>query len=279
MHLKITHLTRYDFDAPVPYGLQHLRLTPSTSGNQDVLSWSIGIEGGKRELGFVDFHGNTVELVSLDSDTRSLSIRCEGEVELRNTNGVLGPHREITPLWLFLRETPLTTIGKGVRDMCRKLDGEGELAQLHELSDRILERIPYQIGKTTPEDGAEAVIEAGHGVCQDHAHVFIACARHMGIPARYVSGYLLVDDQPNQEATHAWAEAHVDGLGWVGFDVSNGVCPDDRYVRVATGLDYAEAAPMSGTRMGPSGQTLKVNVEVSVQDPDLQAQQQQQNQP
>jgi len=112
---------------------------------------------------------------------------------------------------------------------------------------------------------AEDALEAGHGVCQDHAHSFIACCRYMDIPARYVSGYLMMDDRIDQDATHAWAEAYVEGLGWVGFDVSNGISPDTRYVRVATGLDYAEAAPVSGTRFGSAGEALAVQVQVQQQ--------------
>jgi len=99
-------------------------------------------------------------------------------------------------------------------------------------------------------------------VCQDHSHIFIACAREMGMPARYVSGYLMIDGATAQDAMHAWAEAHVDALGWVGFDVSNAISPDARYVRVATGLDYADASPVSGTRVGGTGERLEVRIDV-----------------
>jgi len=99
-------------------------------------------------------------------------------------------------------------------------------------------------------------------VCQDHAHIFIGAARAAGIPARYISGYLMMDDRIDQEATHAWAEAHVEGLGWVGFDVSNGICPDPRYVRVATGSDYRDAAPITGISIGATAEVLTVGVAV-----------------
>jgi transglutaminase-like putative cysteine protease len=100
---------------------------------------------------------------------------------------------------------------------------------------------------------AEAALTAGRGVCQDQAHVFIAGARALGIPARYVSGYLLIDGREEQEAGHGWAEGFVDGLGWIGFDIANEICPDDRYVRVASGRDYRDAAPVKGlvTAMPP----------------------------
>ncbi|WP_343079045.1 transglutaminase family protein [Ostreiculturibacter nitratireducens] len=265
MRLKITHTTRYDFDAPVAYGLQQLRKTPKSSRAQSVLSWTTSIEGGRKELQFEDQHRNVVELVSLDPGARSITVRCEGEVELAETHGVVGAHQGFAPLWLFQRSTDLTKAGPACRDLVRKVEGEGEINRLHNLSTLIGQAVSYEVGKSETHWDAEQVITAGHGVCQDHAHVFIACARLMGHPARYVSGYLMMDDRTEQEATHAWAEAHVDGLGWVGFDVSNGISPDTRYVRVATGLDYSEAAPVSGTRYGGEGEALTVVVEVAQQ--------------
>ncbi len=125
--------------------------------------------------------------------------------------------------------------------------------------------MPYVTGKSELDWTAEDVLTQAVGVCQDHAHVFIASARHMGVPARYVSGYLLMDDRIKQEATHAWAEAWLPDLGWVGFDVSNAQSPDTRYVRIATGLDYFDAAPVSGMRFGKSGERMTVEVEVQQQ--------------
>ena len=136
---------------------------------------------------------------------------------------------------------------------------------LHALSCRILHEVPYKIGETNSDSSADAAIERGYGVCQDHSHIFIACARALGFPARYVSGYLMMEGQDHQDATHAWAEAYVDGVGWIGFDVSNGISPDARYVRVATGLDYREAAPISGLRFGSGTETLSVDVAVQQQ--------------
>lgn len=99
-------------------------------------------------------------------------------------------------------------------------------------------------------------------MCQDHAHIFIAAARHAGHPARYVSGYLMMDDRVDQDATHAWAEVWIGDLGWTGFDVSNGISPDMRYVRIASGLDYSQASPISGMTFGGSGESIDVNVQV-----------------
>ena len=265
MRLKITHLTRYDFDEAVPYGLQQLRLTPKSTRAQEVVAWSTHIEGGKKELSFEDHYRNVVELVSFEPGTTTLVIRSEGEVELTDTAGIVGPHAGFTPLWLFLRSTPLTRAGAGVREIARAVEGEGDIDRLHDLSARIRGAIDYETGVSHPGWTAEEAVEAGHGVCQDHTHVFLTAARAMGYPARYVSGYLMMNDRVSQEAGHAWAEAHIDGLGWAGFDVSNGISPDTRYVRVATGLDYAEAAPVSGHRFGTGGETLSVSLDVAQQ--------------
>jgi transglutaminase-like putative cysteine protease len=143
--------------------------------------------------------------------------------------------------------------------------GDGALPALHSLSTLIRERVNYAVGHTLVDTTAEEAVGIGCGVCQDHAHIFIAAARMMEIPARYVSGYLMMNDRINQEATHAWAEAWVQGLGWVGFDVSNGISPDPRYVRVATGRDYNDAAPVTGISFGAMTDELIVELAVEQQ--------------
>jgi transglutaminase-like putative cysteine protease len=266
MRLRISHTTTYDYEQPVSYALQQLRLTPKSHGAQTVLDWRTQISGGKKQLSFEDAHRNTVDLISFDSGTQHVTVHCEGEVELHETHGVTGPHAGYMPLWMFDRVTPLTKAGPLCRKLLQNLDSSLDLVpRLHQLSEEIRSMVAYETGKSDITWTAEDVLGAGHGVCQDHAHVFIACARAAGIPARYVSGYLMMNDRIEQEATHAWAEAHVAELGWVGFDISNGISPDTRYVRVATGLDYGEAAPVSGTRYGSGGERLTVAVEVQQQ--------------
>ncbi len=122
--------------------------------------------------------------------------------------------------------------------------------------------LPYRGGITDTETSAGEALSGAGGVCQDHSHIFLAAARHLGIPARYVSGYLLIDGVTDQSASHAWVEAHVDGLGWVGFDVSNGISPDNRYIRVATGFDYQDAAPITGLSYGARDESMVVSLRV-----------------
>lgn len=266
MRLSISHTTRYAYDQPVPYALQQLRVTPKSGHGQTVHNWTVAVEGGQKEASFEDQHHNIVDLISFAPGTTQIAVHCSGVVEVEENHGVIGQHGGYMPMWMFLRETDVTKAGPMVRKLVSGVDGEpGSLGWMHALSAAIHGAVAYETGKSEVGWTTEDVLSAGHGVCQDHAHVFIACCRHMGIPARYVSGYLMMNDRIEQEATHAWAEANVDGLGWVGFDVSNGISPDTRYVRAATGLDYAEAAPVSGTRFGTAGETLTVQVQVQQQ--------------
>lgn len=265
MILTISHTTRYRFDAPVTYGLQQLRKTPKSYRAQNVLSWSTNLSGGQQELVYEDFHRNRVELISLQPDIDELIIRSEGDVEMTDTQGIVGAHSGPAPIWLYERQTALTKPGKGTRAIVSDVPDGEMLSRLHALSAIIADRVSYEIGVSHPDWTAEQVVSEGKGVCQDHTHVFITCARLLGCPARYVSGFLMMEDRTDQEATHAWAEAHIEGLGWVGFDVSNGISPDTRYVRVATGLDYVEAAPTRGLRFGGATENLSVAVKVAQQ--------------
>ncbi len=267
MRLRISHTTRYAYDEPVRYGLMQVRKSPLACAGQVIHDWAIRLEGGKQEARFCDQHGNVVDLVRLDADTRELIIICEGEAETEDRGGVAGPHSGYTPLWLFQRDTPLTKAGARIIQLAEKAKRAetDPIARLHALSGLIHAAMKYELGATDSATTAEEALTAGRGVCQDHSHVFISAARRIGYPARYVGGYLLMADRIEQEAGHAWAEAHVDGLGWVGFDVSNAISPDERYLKVATGLDYSEASPVSGFRHGKPGETLGVAIEVQQQ--------------
>jgi transglutaminase-like putative cysteine protease len=262
MRLKIEHSTVYRFDTPVIYGLQQLRKTPKTSYNQSVLTWETRITGGRKEVMFDDHHHNVTELISFEPNVTELTVVSFGEVEITDNAGILGPHHGMTPLWLYTMGTPRTEIGPGTRALVKGMDSEPGIPELHALSDRVRTQVPYTLGASAPDWSAEDAIAAGQGVCQDHTHIMIACARALKLPARYASGYLMLNETTAQDAMHAWAEVHVDGLGWVGFDVSNGVSPDTRYVRVATGLDYSDAAPISGTRVGGVNEELHVSIQV-----------------
>lgn len=274
MRLKIAHTTEYLYDEPVPYSLQRLRLTPTDGPGQKVINWSITVDGAKIEAGYADQFGNRVELVSTEGTEHMIRIVASGEVETHDRAGVFGPHQGFCPLWLFLRETALTKPGKLIRELAGSLKGDSELAKMHALMETLHETVAYTPGTTGTETTAEQALEAKTGVCQDHTHIFIATARLLDIPARYISGYLLMEGATEQAATHAWAEVHLPGLGWVGFDASNKICPNDSYVRVASGLCYRDCAPVSGMRLGPAGENLKVSLTVAASQGQSQTQSQ-----
>lgn len=263
MTRSITHTTRYTFGEAVSYTLQKLRLRPQSGPLQDVQSWDVVIKGGKIEVSYHDHYGNAVDLISADIGATELVITASGTVNTIDKAGVLGPSYGRAPLWHFVQNTALTTPNDAINalgDIAHSTDTT--LNGLHLLSAAILEAVPYETGITDATTTAAGAIIAGKGVCQDHTHIFLSAARQAGIPARYVSGYLQMSDRIDQEASHAWAEAHIDGLGWVGFDVSNGVSPDSNYIRIATGRDASDAAPVSGLRMGSGSEAISVSVQV-----------------
>lgn len=266
MKIAIRHSTSYHFDQPVPYALQRLRLMPKHSAGQQVLKWDMRVDGGTCEAEYDDPHHNHVALVRVGEGVQEVHIECTGEVETDpNFHGIVGKHRGFTPLWLFRRPTPLTEAGTEVKALAGKAkacEAPNDIARLHELSALILSSVAYEVGTTHAATTAEEAARQGQGVCQDHAHIFIAAARLLGFPARYVGGYLFMDGKPEQEAGHAWAEVYVDALGWVGFDISNGISPDERYVRVATGRDYAEAAPIRSMSFGARDHSMVVSLTV-----------------
>lgn len=264
MRLRVDHETRYTYETPVAYGLQQVRLRPKDTRGQKVLDWTVTIEGGSSQLNYIDHNGNCVDLIMIEPGRTETSIRCVGVVENSESDGVLGAHRGFLPLWHFRRSSELTKAGEGVRKIVESLgdSNTGDVTTGHRLSAAILDAVAYEGGNTHTGTTAEEAVRGGTGVCQDHAHIFCSAARLMGLPARYVSGYLMMNDRVEQDASHAWAEAFFEGIGWVGFDISNGYSPDERYIRVATGVDFREAAPVSGMRMGGNDEGVLVSLKV-----------------
>lgn len=267
MRLAIRHTTRYEFSRPVAHGLQRLRLTPKETQGQKIVDWQMEYDGASEELIYEDHHVNTVALVLVDEGVTEVTVTCHGTVDTEDKAGVIGWHSGSLPLWAFLSQTKRTKPGKQMLSMIADVRSEDiePIERLHKLSQHIRDRVDYRVHTSNVDTTAEEAVRDGVGVCQDHTHIFCGAARSLGIPARYVSGYLMMDDRIDQEATHAWAEAHVDGIGWLGFDISNGISPDARYVRVATGRDYTDAAPVTGMSYGAGEQALYVDLAVEQQ--------------
>ena len=260
MHLRIHHRTEYHYKSAPALALQRVRLRPKDDAYATIETWDVRVVGTERQGAFVDGFGNHTELHALAPGSDRIVIEAAGEAHTRMLNGIVSTPQTVG-LWLYQRATALTLAEGAISTLAH--DCDGSVASLHALSTRVREAIVYRIGATGPTTTAAEAIALGAGVCQDHAHAFLAAARLAGVPARYVSGYLRMDDRADQDATHAWAEAHVAGLGWVGFDISNGISPDERYLPIARGLDYRDAAPISGiVRVRPGTEAMRVSLRV-----------------
>jgi transglutaminase-like putative cysteine protease len=264
MRLRVFHRTGYRYSVPIPYAVQSLRLTPVPYQGLTVIAWQVEADSHRPLPRFADGLGNIVHCHSVNRPHAEASVTVEGEVETHRNDGVVLGTPEPLPPPFFLRSTPLTAADEAIFALAREAaSGHDTLERLHGLMTIVHERLAYLPGVTDAQTTAADALRRGSGVCQDHAHLFLAAARALGIPARYVGGYLWTGtNDAAYDASHAWAEAFVAGLGWVGFDGANGVCPDERYVRVGIGLDYWAAAPVRGWRHGAASEEMRVRVQV-----------------
>jgi transglutaminase-like putative cysteine protease len=265
MRLAVRHETHYDYDTPLAYSAQRLHLWPTEFASQQTISWSVTAPGFDRALSYTDGFGNRVHMITFGNLEGPVAIIAEGVVEVTDTAGVVRGLTCLAPDAVFLRQTKPTTANAAIRALSeRQFAGKSVLEGLHALMAEIHHKVAYELGTTHTHTTAAEAFAEGRGVCQDHAHIFIAAARAGGVPARYVTGYLVTGQGASSTAAHAWAEALVPDLGWVGFDPANAKCPTDNYVRVAAGLDSAGAAPIRGSRRGGATERMRVEVRVEI---------------
>lgn len=267
MRLTVSHSTRYRYDPPVRNVTQSLKLSASRFAGQQVLNWHITAEGATIGSPFVDGFGDTVFTLTASGPLDSLEVLVTGTVTTQDHAGVLKGHREKASPQVFLRATPATRADEAILALAQKVKADNaQASQLdiaHALSQAVSDAVRYAPGSTHAHTSAAEALAEGQGVCQDHTQVLIAMARSVGLPARYVSGYLFADaDGVPHEAAHAWAEIYIDTLGWVGFDCANRCCPTEYYIRLGSGLDARDAAPIRGIHSGGSEEQLDVSVVV-----------------
>ena len=265
MRLRIAHSTTYRYEPAATGITQILRMTPRSHDGQYVVEWQIDVSADSRLQMRQDAFGNITHVLT-EGAISDLTITVGGLIETHDSGGVLRGTDERFPPSLFLRATALTGVNAAMETFSRELRSESEkdvLGFLHALMLQINDHMTFDEDPTNTGTSAAEAFGLKRGVCQDYAHIFIACARHGGAPARFVSGHFLRSDgMVNQQAGHAWAEAFVPDLGWVGFDPANSICTTDAHARVAIGLDYLGAAPVRGTRYGGGTETLSVTVKV-----------------
>ncbi len=268
MRIRIHHTTQYSYDRPITSAVQVLRLTPRPNDAQHIARWRVETDIDGRLKAGEDSLGNLIHTLYIDGPVQRLRLMVSGEVETADTGGVLVGAVERFAPHVFLRDTPLTLPDESLRDYARQVAGAttDRLQLLHDLLGAVHRDMTFCTDATEAGSSAADAFAQRRGVCQDLAHIFIAAARFLGVPARYVSGHLVRDDGAiEQEAAHAWAEAHVEGLGWVGFDPANGDCPSERHVRVAAALDYLGAAPVRGSRFGGGREEMEVFLSVAAE--------------
>jgi transglutaminase-like putative cysteine protease len=265
MLLHVDHVTRYRYDQPVRWVVQSHRLTPTATAGQKVHDWAVTVSDGVRGGSFTDGAGDFVQGWSVQGPVTEIVVTVQGTVETTDLTGFLKGPRETVPPLTYLRDTGPTRADAALAALARSVPVSGDaLGMAHALALLVSEAIKYSPGATSAHTTAAEALALGEGVCQDHAHALIAVARYLGVPARYVSGYLHANsDGEAHEAAHAWAELMVDGLGWVGFDPANRCCPDDRYIRLGSGFDAQDAAPIRGISRGPGKESLDVTVAIA----------------
>lgn len=264
MRIAISHDTVYRYAKPADYSIQYLRLTPLSGITQRVLNWKLVAPAPLTE--WTDAFGNTAHVLVMDRPHNEIRVHAIGEVEIADAGKPLLSDGEPHKPELFLRETRLTEADLEIRRFARRFHtvmGANVRAGLEDLMGGLRDVIEYRPGVTHVATSAAEALDAGAGVCQDHAHLFVSCCRTLGVPARYVSGYLCTDeDGDSGMASHAWAEAWVAGAGWLSFDVANRLSNTKAHVRTAVGLDYLDAAPVRGVRKGGHGEELSVEIQV-----------------
>lgn len=263
MLLRIHHETAYHYESPLRLSTQYLRLTPRPTPGLQVRHWQLELPAPA--VAVADAWGNPMQVLSLEGPRRNIRLVARGEVETVDGPQALEPDGALPPP-VFLRATPLTSADQAIAAFAaahrQAVLAEPE-AGLMQMVAALLERMPYTQGITDAATPAAQAFAAASGVCQDHAQVFIACVRLIGLPARYVSGYLAADAE--HVASHAWAEVRVDG-GWLALDISNHCRADGRHVRLAYGADYLDACPVRGVRSGGGLEQLQTSVRVETAD-------------
>jgi transglutaminase-like putative cysteine protease len=302
MRICVAHETVYRYDAPCTGVIQTLRLTPRNHAGQYVVNWRIDVSADYRLEPVEDAFGNILHAISIAGPLSELRLVVDGEVEIQDTAGVVRSAVERFPPSLFLRETALTRPDEAILAYAARFprpSAGSTLSTLHSLLARIHQDFAVDAGAASGDEPAAALttpwntppaadaFRAGRGQSRDLAHIFIAVARALGVPARFVAGYIsrsdgaaatsapaadrvaigmayLSGDSPTGDSFgDSWAEVHVPDLGWIGFDPANGVCATDQYVRVAIGLDYLGAAPVRGAHYGGVREDVAVKLRVS----------------
>lgn len=276
MRISVRHETRYQYEKGALGAIMRLRLWPLSAANQTVEQWALSVNGEPVGGFLANAYGVPEAIWRSGQRVEEAVILAEGTIAVVDTAGVVGFTDEAVNPVVFVRPSDLTEPSEALAALAAEARSEeGALASLHNLCRLVNERIAYLPDATDSSTTAAQALDLKRGVCQDFAHVFIAAARALDIPARYVAGYVLDPEAPVElHETHGWAEAFTPGLGWVGFDPARRICVTDQYVRLSWGFDAFDAAPIRG--LAQMAGTIDMNVDVAVSVAPGQSQSQQQ---
>ncbi len=264
MRLHVHHRSTYSYDPAAARVSLRLKLYPSIFAGQSAESWQVTVNGEAVEPIYMSGYGDDVALWQSRDPIESAVVIADGIVVTDDTAGVVRDLPRKPPSAIFTRNTPLTEPDEAIEALAKQTELKDALETVHALSAVVKDTVEYKAKATSSETTAAEALALGAGVCQDHAHILIAACRALGIPARYVTGYLkATEEQGDLLETHAWVEAHIQKFGWVGLDPSNGISPTDHYIRIACGLDADDATPIKGHVVGGSEISLKAEVAVA----------------
>lgn len=282
MIVTATHVTTYLYGEPVPICHTQVHLTPRTSPNQRVVSHELEVQPEPAYLlTRQDYFGNEFTYFCIHEPHQTLTITALSQVSLHPEEP---PHEGLTPPWEKVRNevqeaaddvafraleftfrSPLVQVGQDLADYAAPsfVAGRPIAEAAFDLCHRIFKDFRYDKRATTISTPVHEVLKSRRGVCQDFAHLMIACIRSMGLPARYISGYLRSGkDSVGAEASHAWCAVFCPGFGWLDFDPTNNVMPQQNHLTIAYGRDYSDVAPVNGVAIGGGEQMINVSVEV-----------------
>ncbi|KAA8999317.1 transglutaminase family protein [Affinibrenneria salicis] len=261
MKLTINHLTHYRYDEEVKFSIQYLRLTPQSSASQQISEWKLTLPASA--MATTDAYGNVLHVLTLDHPHHDITIQAQGVVDIADNNlesSDSDEHCSLSPL-VFLRSTPLTEADESILAFAQRYyQPQAPKESLRQLMEELRLKMPYTPGATQVYHTAAEAFGMQKGVCQDHTHVFLACCRSLHLPARYVSGYVYSQDTQHV-AMHAWAEVWLEDR-WHSFDITNNTCSLHQHLRLAVGMDYLDACPVRGTRLGGGCEELFSEAEV-----------------
>jgi transglutaminase-like putative cysteine protease len=263
MKLRITHTTAFAYDAVVSECYTEVRLRPADGGGQHCLSFQFSTDPRADVRERVDRYGNEVRRFDILPPHDRLVVTARSEVLTPETYA--DGERSLSPLSRFdyLAPSAYAPLSETIRAFAAPALGPGDPRQtVDRLADSIHGRLKYEKGATDVTTNAEQALAKGRGVCQDYAHLMLAACRLLGLPARYVSGYVYTPGGDMGAASHAWADVFLEGRGWVAVDPTNDAPQAEHHVRVAVGRDYADVPPTRGVYKGSARETLAVDVRI-----------------